>query len=283
VGDIIRDLPLVVFMVAVAFFIAMAGVAVFASVHARQRAAIVRAMPTSPIGMAADGYRELEGRIEAVGGDAVRAPLTQWPVVWYHARVEQLKDAPGGHDSSQWRTVSDVTSAAPFLVRDRTGVAIVLPLGAEVTPTDKSRWYGDSKVPADRNPAKVKPTESATPMLDIAGTAKFRYYEERMYAGDPLLVLGEFTSGRFGPRDETDDQEDAAAAGELDPDDKLLVRAREVTKATIQRGTGKQPFMMTTTSQAEHLKLTSLGSSAALGVAVVPLLLAALLLWVRFG
>jgi hypothetical protein len=189
----------------------------------------------------------------------------------------------GGHDHSQWHTVSDETSAAPFLVRDATGVAIVLPLGAEVTPTDKSRWYGDGKVPKERNPPKLKPTESTAPMIDIAGTKKFRYYEERMYPGDPLLVHGEFTSGRFGPRDEPDDEDEDENAGGLNDDDRLLVRALDVTKATIRRGSGKQPFMMTTTSQVEHLKLTSLGSSAAFGVAVVPLLIAAWLLWVRFG
>ena len=293
-GDIIRDLPLVLFLIAVAFFIAMAGVAVFASVHARRRAAIVRAMPTTPIGMAQDGYREFEGRIEAIGEQALKAPLTHEAVVWYRARVEQVKEG-SGHDSSQWHTVSDETSASPFLVRDATGAAIVLPLGAEVTPTDKSRWYGDSKAPKDRNPPKLKPTESTTPTIDIAGTKKFRYYEERMYPGDPLLVHGEYKSGRFGPRD--DDDEDDEADGDkgelaepghdeaegLDDDDRILVRALDVTKATIQRGSGKQPFMMTTTSQAEHLKLTSLGSSAAIGIAAVPLAIAALLLWVRFG
>jgi hypothetical protein len=287
-GDIIRDLPLVVFMLAVAFFIAMAGVAVFASVHARRRAAIVRSMPTSPIGMAEDGYREFEGTIEAVPGKPLLAPLTRQPVVWYRARVEQVKEGSGS-ESSRWHTVSDETSAAPFLVRDSTGVAIVMPLGAEVTPTDKSRWYGDSKAPKDRNPPKLKPTESTTPMIDIAGTNTFRYYEERIYAGDPLLVHGEYASGRFASRDdssgEDDDTGEHAGPGDegLDEEDRILVRALEATNAKIQRGSGRQPFMMTTTSQAEHLKLTTLGSSAAIGVAAVPLAIAALLLWVRFG
>ncbi|MGD9906475.1 MAG: hypothetical protein AB7U83_23665, partial [Vicinamibacterales bacterium] len=192
------------------------------------------------------------------------------------------------------------TCGAPFLVRDSTGACVVDPHRAEVTPTDKSVWYGAAETPTDRNPAKVGPTESATGMVEIAGTpnTKYRYSEARVYAGDPLLVLGEFTSGRFAPADEeeedddvvAEDVEDAAsddgdddALADARRDDALFARARQVTRATIARGTGARPFLLSTTPQAEHVALTATGSQAAMGVAVVPLGIVVLLLWIRFG
>jgi hypothetical protein len=58
--------------------------------------------------------------------------------VWYHAQVR--KDAGTRHKQSGdgWSTIYEATSAAPFLLRDGTGVCAVHPYGADVTPTDKS-------------------------------------------------------------------------------------------------------------------------------------------------
>jgi hypothetical protein len=303
------SLPLPVFVVIVLFLGGMGGIAAYAGLRARRRAALVRATPTSPIGMAAEGYREFEGRVEAVPGEPLSAPLTQWPCCWYHARVETFVSRPSGNRSSDWTVVKEWTSGAPFLVRDSTGVCIVDPYGAEVTPADKSLWYGARETPTDRNPAKVGPTESAKGMVEVAGgpNSKFRYSEERIYAGDPLLVLGEFTTGRFGPSsDEDEDEEDDDAAEaedaaetdgaqdedesdravgriqDLQKEDRMMDAARAVTKATIWKGTGAQPFLFTTTSQADHVALSTVGGTALLGMAVVPFGLVLLLMWLRF-
>jgi E3 Ubiquitin ligase len=305
------SLPLPVFVVMVLFLLGMAGIAAYAGIHARRRAALVTATPTTPIGMAMDGYREFEGRVEAVPGQPLTASLTHWPCCWYHAKVEKfVVRRSGGESRSDWTTVKEWTSGAPFLVRDRTGVCVVDPYGAEVTPTDKSLWYGATATPTDRNPAKVGPTESAKGMLEVSGgpNSKFRYSEERIYAGDPLLVLGEFSSGRFDEAaDDDEDDEDAieeldeAAGGDeaedlegdeseraaeriedLELEDRLMDAARTVTKATIAKGSGAQPFLFTTTPQADHVAMSSVGGSAALGIAVIPLGLALLLIWLRF-
>lgn len=154
-------------------------------------------------------------------------------------------------------------------------------------------------------------------MVEVAGgpNSKFRYTEERIYTGDPLLAHGELSTGRFGARigegeedaanaadeeAEDDDAPDESAADAVDQVDDDQVEdgddwedveraeraqneAQRITKASLGRGSGKQPFMLTTTAQAEHVRLTGGGSTAAFGVAVVPLAVAALLLWVRFG
>ena len=54
-------------------------------------------------------------------------------------------------------------------------------------------------------------------------------------------------------------------------------------KAVISRGSGEQPFVVTTATKATHVELSEKGGLAAVGVALVPLALAALLLWTRFG
>jgi hypothetical protein len=302
------SLPLPVFVVIVLFLLGMGGIAAYAGIRARGRAALVMATPTSPIGMAADGYREFEGRVEAVPGEPLTAPLTLWPCCWYHARVEKFVSRPSSSNrSSDWTVVKEWTSGAPFFVRDSTGVCIVDPYGAEVTPTDKSLWYGARETPTDRNPAKVGPTESAKGMVEISGgpNSKFRYSEERIYAGDALLVLGEFTTGRFGPSSDDDEEDDDVAEAEdavdtdgaqdedesdraggriqdLQKEDRMMGAARAVTKATIWKGSGAQPFLFTTTSQADHVALSTVGGTALLGMAVVPFGLALLLIWLRF-
>ena len=274
----VASLPLGVFIIIILFFVAMAAVVIAAGATTRKRAALVKATPTSPVGMAAEGYREFEGTLEAVPGPAVAAPLTGWPCAWYHARVEQyVKSASRKGSAGSWKTVRDWTSDAPFFVRDGTGVAIVDPDRAEVTPTDKSQWTGKTERPVDRNPKKVKATESAHGAFEIAVSGDYRYSEERIYAGYPLLVLGEVRTHTFdaadGHVDEAADPESAAR----------LAAAQKATRVTIGRGSGKQPMIITTTPQAQHIALSEKGGVAAYAVALVPLGIALWLLWARLG
>ena len=46
---------------------------------------------------------------------------------------------------------------------------------------------------------------------------------------------------------------------------------------------GKQPLILTTTSQAKHVEMSEKGGVAAIVVALVPLGIALLLIWARFG
>jgi hypothetical protein len=142
-------------------------------------------------------------------------------------------------------------------------------------------------------------------MVEVAGgpNSKFRYSEERIYAGDPLLVLGEFATGRHQTAFDPDDEEDEDAAGEDDDaaDESALTdedreeiaadqreeaartRAQETTRAWIGRGSGKQPFILSTTLQAVHVAQSSMGAQAALTGAAVPAAIALFLLWARFA
>jgi hypothetical protein len=180
----------------------------------------------------------------------------------------------------------------------------VYPFGAEVTPTDRSVWLGPTAVPVDRNPERHLLTDLPAVTGEVAGgpNGRFRYTEERIYPGDSLLVLGHFNSGRFASSASDDDEEvvgeagegegPATLAGDDEPadawddseiTDRLTALAQSSSRSSIGPGPGGQPFVVSATPQAQHLHLTEVGSSGALTIALVPLAIAALLLWTRFG
>jgi len=123
---LIRGLPFGLFLFMLAVLLAMAAVAFYAGMQARRRAALMESMPTSNIGMAADGYVEFEGRIEAVDGATLIAPLTRVPCAWYHAHVEKYvgKSRNGSGDGwvtvrkRQRRTRTKLLSTAPGTTRE---------------------------------------------------------------------------------------------------------------------------------------------------------------------
>jgi hypothetical protein len=299
----IRNLPLPAFILMVVFGLAMAAVPLVAAIYTRRRTALVKRTPTSNIAMALEGYCEFEGTAEAIDGQLLTAPLTHSPCVWYHAKVE--KWARGRDSESEWQTVKEATSSTPFFVRDATGVCLVDPYDAEITPSDKSQWTGASVEPSDRNPARLSVTESTTPLVEVAGTgsAKYRYFEERIYAGGPLLVLGEFSANRSTSVDDELEDDDVAsedvAVAESRQDtnsveatgfgddwklcDQLTERAQRTTRSTISRGSGGKPFIVTTVPQATHVYMSDVGSEAALYLSLTFLIGVAILLWARFG
>lgn len=167
--------------------------------------------------------------------------------------------------------------------------------------------------------------------VDVGGSHRYRYTVERMYAGDPLYALGDFTTQPWNDEDdeEEDDRSDEAAAdgravggnardvgGKEDeeegeagergvggeesggtllvteawgPDwngderyEELRARAAALTARRMERGRSG-PFILSTTPRQAMVELQRLGWKAALAVALVPLGLAALLLWLRYA
>jgi hypothetical protein len=275
-AGLVQSLPIVPFVLIELFLAGMAAVCLVAAVHARRRAALVEATPTEPIAFAENGYREFEGSIQPIG-DPQAAPLTGWACVWYRWKVEKFVGKRTRADVSGWRRVAGGESEEAFVLRDATGACLVKPHGAEVTPTDFSVWYGATREPEDRNPPRRAATEARTPAVEIAGgtSYRYRYTEERIYAGDPLLALGHFNAGRLSAP--------AATAVAMDPRGDLVHRGGAVVdiRAVIAKGEGK-PFVLTTTSQAAHVAMHQFGGQAAIYLAALPLGAAALLAYVRF-
>ncbi|MFN7956466.1 MAG: GIDE domain-containing protein, partial [bacterium] len=193
-GEWVATAPLGVFLGMLALPAAILGIGLYASLRAARLARTIARMPTTPLGAAAPGYVELEGTIEALPDRVLTARLTGAPVAWSRSKVEEyVSSARSDSQSSTWRTLTEHTSDEPFVLRDASGACVILPAGAEVTPTDRSVWYGSTPVPTDRNPPRVGPGESPEGLLRVASTRahRYRYTEERIYVGDPLYALGE--------------------------------------------------------------------------------------------
>jgi hypothetical protein len=272
--------PVASFIIA-AFLVAISGVAVAASLRARKIARTVASVNTSEISAATDSYVALEGTIKAVDSQTLVAPLTHASCCWFHVKVEAYESS---EDSGTWRTASERTSREPFLIVDVTGECAVYPSGAEVTPTDRSVWYGPTEIPEDRNPRRVGPGDSPEGMLQVYGTPgrKFRYTEERIYDGDPLYALGKFVSTAGGEDDE-DEEDEGGALGE-DKFEVLDRKAKETTPRRICSTNAKQrPFLLSTTPRERFLAVNRGGSMGAMFVATIPLGLAVIFLWQRFG
>jgi hypothetical protein len=287
--ELIQSLPTPVFVGMLVIGVGMASIMLFAGLQARSRAALVKATPTSPIAFAEDGYRQVEGVIEAVEGKTLKTPLTGWDVVWYRIKVEQQTFDTSDPGRFQWKIVSRSTSSAPFLLRDSTGACRVRPMDAEVTPTDKSVWFGPTEHPQDRNPPRLAPTDPSTPLFQSGATDQvYRYTEERLYAGDALFALGHFSSGRFTGKPATaaalhPDPDDAPEdEADLDEDERVEKRAEQAAAGSIAKGKDG-PLILSTTPEASHVAMTEYGGQAAIYMGVGAFGLVALLAWIRFG
>lgn len=294
-ASMVQSLPVIVFLFIVGIFAAMAGMCVFAAVRSRARAGLIASMPTSNIGFATDGYVELEGVAQPVNGATLTAPLTGTACLWYKAKLERWTRSSDDGDKS-WRFVRQATSDSPFLLRDGSGTCIVFPLGAEVTFTDKSVWFGPTATPDDKNPPRTGPGESAEGNVHIYGTSakEYRYTEERIYAGDPLYALGQFhTVGWDQSAEDDQDSEEDAGGGEpsgADADawdhlsrfDELTRQAMAITARHVDKPVGK-PYLLSTTPQAKLLEVHSQGWKGALFVGIVPAAIALFVLYLRFA
>ncbi len=157
---------------------------VFRFIH---RARIIEDTPTSKVRSAHQGYVELIGRGELMAGTPIIAPLTGSHCTWYRFKVEKRERTTDsrGHSRTRWRTVRSGVSDELFLLRDDTGTCIIDPDGAEVTPSKKDAWYGNSGDWGGGMPRKT------SGFAGLAG-GSYRYTEERMQAGDSLYAIGLF-------------------------------------------------------------------------------------------
>ena len=289
-SSFIQDLPLTPFLVIVGVFSGMAALLAFAASRSRKVAAAIKATPTSNVNFATDGYVEFEGNAQPVDGTRLSAPLTGAACLWYHAKIEEWKRKTT-KTGADWHTVRIRTSSEPFIFRDSSGECVVFPDGADVMCTDRSVWFGPTPIPDDKNPPRKGPFESPEGTVKVYGMPdkKYRYTEERIYAGDPLYALGQFSTGAPDD-DEADDEadsaesQDASAGPSWDSPTRLADfrhRALAKTKRRLSQPMGR-PYVLSTTPQAKLLEVHSKGSRGALLVAVVPLAIAVALLWLRF-
>lgn len=146
-----------------------------------RRYRLLQDTPTAKIGTAPQGYVEVNGLAENIPGKTQKSPLSLQPCVWYKYKVEEHR---GSGKNARWVTVDSGESVASFLVKDGTGETVVVPAGADITPTVSRSWRGASAHPAMEH----VPTKTSF----FSGFGNYRYTEELLAEGFPVHVAGWF-------------------------------------------------------------------------------------------
>jgi E3 Ubiquitin ligase len=138
--------------------------------------------PLVKIRSAAQGYVKVYGHAKPAEAEAAAAPLSSRPCVWWSFEVEEKHRNAKGETS--WRTINSASSVAPFLLADADGECLIGPVNAEITPTSRDVWYGDS------------PSPSGGPVASggYFGSGDYRYTERLLHVNDLLTVTGELRS-----------------------------------------------------------------------------------------
>lgn len=171
------------FLAIAALFAAGTAYAVYRLFVSLRRDRYAADTPVSHIRSAAQGYVHLEGEAGPPPEGAIAAPLSGLPCVWWEYEIEY--HTPTGNNRKQWQVVDRAASVAPFSLRDGGGECLVGPVGADVTPTSRETWYGDTPKPA------------GLPALAGRGWSpdrEYRYTERLIGQGAHLTVLGELRS-----------------------------------------------------------------------------------------
>ena len=165
----------------------LALVALWVCFRALQRARMMEDMPTSKLRSAAQGYVELEGWARLMPGDPIHAPLSGLPCTWYSYEVEKLETGVDsqGRRRSEWRTIEKGISEAIFFLEDGTGRCIVDPDGAEVTPSIRIQWRGESPRPG------FAPIDTGW-LSNLLSFGSYRYTESRIQENDHIYAVGQF-------------------------------------------------------------------------------------------
>ncbi len=149
-----------------------------------QHARVMEDMPTSKIRSAAQGFVELSGMQHALEGAPLSAPLTGNACTWWDYKIEKKKTSRNskGQTTTHWVTVESDTSVGFFNLRDDTGEILVNPRGADVTPSVRKVWYGNSR----------RPTGGGSSGFGSSMGRRYRYTERLMRSGEPVYALGHF-------------------------------------------------------------------------------------------
>lgn len=189
---VILQAPAGEFWAAAGLAMALVGLLTWQALRFLHRKRVMENMPTSLLRSAAQGYVKLEGMARLLEGDPILAGLTGQHCVWYRYKVEQRERQAGsrGHGESRWRTVDAATSEHLFALTDDTGTCVVDPDGATVTPSERNCWYGNSRLPP-----RISGDAGWRAWVGYLGLGgSYRYTEERIRVGAPLVALGEFRS-----------------------------------------------------------------------------------------
>lgn len=183
-----------------AFFAALAAIALWIGYTGMRRARQIEDVPTARVRSAPQGYIELAGKARALDGEPIVAPLSNTLCCWYSYRIERRGDR-------DWRVVESGASDGVFALDDATGSCLVDPEGAEVTSRHRKAWTGDNgmggipvhaRLPSLGRTADLVVNVGGKLLEGLGGGGHYRYSERVILDGDPLYAIGEFHSLHAG-------------------------------------------------------------------------------------
>jgi hypothetical protein len=267
----------------IGLFVAIEAYVLIELLNTRKKLAALTIAPTIDVSAASPGYFLIKGHAAALGGKPVVTPLTQSACVWYRILVQER--VVRSDDKQDWITRREEASGLPFVIRHGDAELRVEPEGADVTPTDWSVWQGLREEPDDLNPARVPRSAPIVtreaPDFAIGGFSlpRFKFTEERIYAGDRLSVLGEIV--RVEPASEavgtsTADAKPSPIAGFVEPKAAIPEPAPVGTLVVRRARKDRRYFLITVGEPTRSLEETQ--RQLLLFAMVVALILAVIIL-----
>ena len=178
-----QDYPYVLGAVIVA---ALTGFYFF--MHNWKRLRIIEDTPTAKLRSAHQGYVELEGKGQFIDDRPIYAPLSNHPCLWYRSEIAQQETfTERGRTQTRWNVVYTNTSDHRFRLTDGVSSCYVDPEHAEINGIEKLVWYGNSEWPT-----RTQILESQS--IVHAMTNNYRYSEWLILPGQPLYILGQFST-----------------------------------------------------------------------------------------
>lgn len=279
--DLIKSIPTEFFWPLIGILLLVAGVMFFTTFSSRRKVALIKRTPIRKLGFAAPGLVAIEGTIEGIRPEKLRAPLTQSECCWYSSTVEKYDRLEHDRESSpSWSTIDSQRSATACTLSDATGSCVIHLDGAEVIPTDFSLWHGSSPEPTERNPerrAAYEPTGSSISVSNRS-THQYRYREERIYDGNSIFVIGNLVP--YTPQEDSD----APVEGDEWEDDIEVVDDPHLENAlTRARQRLRDCAIVSALPRNELIQKLDMGAKGGLYIGIVMLVLASFFVWARFG
>jgi hypothetical protein len=238
----------------------------------------------------------LTGRAQPLGLKPLRSPLTGRPCVWWKYTVRSEDQRP-----NSWHGGQSETSTEPFVLTDEAHSCVIDPQGADVEPSERRVWSGDST-----------PALSTWPLRFGFGLSRHEthYVEEIILDDAQLSVLGELRTGSTSVTTRLEDEvaaklvawkadqagllarfdanhdgkidpaewEQARAAAQVEVEQERLKRPPEPARTFLGKPTEGRPYLIAALSPEKLAAKDGYRAMAALALTLVSLVVACYLL-----
>jgi hypothetical protein len=149
-------------------------------------------LPTSKIGLAAQGLVEFQGKARAYG-DRVFQSMDGLPALYSRITIEQYRSGK----NSRWEVRWQYDLGERFLIEDGTGVAHVMVKGAELHLQRETRLW--NLLDSARQQAFLSASAGKISSPSSMSLGEWRIIEEKVTLDEDLLVIGNFRTRRSEP------------------------------------------------------------------------------------